>query len=211
MDENIDSYAIKNLAQKSATSDPFSLERYAQFAKYLPKKAKEVLDIGCAEGRGGAHLMSLRPDLILSGLDCVEERLDKLPGCYTHKVQGLTNQIPLSDKSMDAVLAGEFLEHLYPADVDPTLCEFQRILRIGGMFLMTTPNPHSLKMRLKRGTVYGTAHLTQHDSKCLKIRLIQHGFSRVRILGSGAASRYFGDRFPYLSVYGSYLVTALKI
>lgn len=52
MDENIESYAVKNLAQKSATSDPFSLERYAQFARYLPGKTKEVLDIGFAEGTG---------------------------------------------------------------------------------------------------------------------------------------------------------------
>ena len=210
MKNEIEHYAIQNMEQKAATSDPFSLERYSQFCKYLPRTVKTVLDIGCAEGKGGAHLKKLRPEFEIFGLDCVKERLDLLPDAYSHKVHGLTNQIPLPDRAVDAVLAGEFLEHLYPADVDPTLCEFQRILKIGGILLLTTPNPHSLKMRFKKGTVYGIAHLTQHDPKILKNRLIQHGFSHVKLLGSGKASRHFGDRFPYLSVYGSYLVTALK-
>ncbi len=211
MSDKIESYAAQNSAQTAAIVDPFSLKRYGQFAKYLPANTKSVLDVGCAEGRGGTHLKSLRPELEVTGLDCVEERLRLLPDSYAHKVHGLTNLIPMPDQCLDAVLAGEFLEHLYPADVDPTICEFQRILKIGGILLMTTPNPHSIKMRLRGGTVYGTAHLTQHDPKSLRARLIQHGFSKVRLFGSGKATNYFGDHIPYLSVYGSYLIKAIKI
>lgn len=117
----------------------------------------------------------------------------------------------MDDRSCDAIVAGEFLEHLYPSDVDATLCEFQRILAIGGTLLMTTPNPYSLNMRKQRGTVYGVAHLTQHFPEVLKLRLKMHGFSKIRLIGSGKATRHFGEWLPFLSVYGSYLIAARKI
>jgi ubiquinone/menaquinone biosynthesis C-methylase UbiE len=210
MTAKLSTYAVENIAQTSAVEDGFSIERYHQFARYLSNSARHVLDVGCAEGRGGQALKNLRPEIELSGLDCVPERLASLPACYDRAIHGLSNNIPLDDRCCDAVLAGEFIEHLYPADVDPTLCEFQRILKIGGRLLLTTPNPYSLKMRLRKGTVYGTAHLTQHFPRILRHRLMLHGFSNVKITGSGRATRYFGEWFPWLSVYGSYLITGSK-
>jgi SAM-dependent methyltransferase len=205
-----DKYASQNAEQTVALEDGFSIERYSQFARHLPPEAIDVLDVGCAEGRGGAHLKSLCPRIRLAGLDCVEERLAELPSSYEGRILGLTNSIPVDDRSMDAIVAGEFLEHLYPSDVDATLCEFQRILRIGGKLLMTTPNPYSLNMRRRKGTVYGVAHLTQHFPRVLSWRLKMHGFSRIRIRGSGQMSRLIGEHFPWLSVYGSYLITGVK-
>lgn len=211
MSSKLSHYAAENAAQTVAIEDGFSIKRYQQFARHLPNNAVRVVDIGCAEGRGGNELKAIRPDIKLMGLDCVEERLAALPASYDSKILGLTNQIPLDDRSCDAIVAGEFLEHLYPADVDPTLCEFQRILEIGGTLLMTTPNPYSLKMRKRKGTVYGVAHLTQHFPQVLKMRLMMHGFSRIKIVGSGQAIRYFGEFMPILSVYGSYMIIGQKI
>jgi SAM-dependent methyltransferase len=204
-------YADQNAEQTVALEDGFSISRYTQFARHLPEDTRTVLDVGCAEGRGGARLKALKPNIRLSGLDCVAERLAGLPPEYDGKILGLTNEIPLEDRTMDAIVAGEFLEHLYPSDVDPTLCEFQRVLRIGGVLLMTTPNPYSLNMRRRKGSVYGVAHLTQHFPEVLSLRLKMHGFSKVRICGSGRASLKVGENFPWLSVYGSYLISAFKV
>jgi SAM-dependent methyltransferase len=210
MTERLDAYSTGNSDQEIALSDSFTLDRYAQFSRHLPPGVVKVLDVGCAEGRGGAHLKGLVPGIKLAGLDCVAERLESLPDAYESKVHGLTHQIPVADLTYDAVVAGEFLEHLYPSDVDPTLCEFQRILKIGGRLLLTTPNPNSIKMRVRGGSVFGVAHLTQHFPRLLRHRLMLHGFSRVRLIGSGKAIRHFGERFPLLSIYGSYLVVADK-
>jgi SAM-dependent methyltransferase len=211
MSEKLTSYSQENADQSVALSDGFTLERYSQFARHLPAGPCRVLDVGCAAGRGGAKLKAIRPDCTLVGLDCVAERLAELPGEYSTSIHGLTTQIPAEDRSFHAVVAGEFLEHLYPADVDPTLCEFQRILAIGGRLMLTTPNPLAWKLRARRGTVYGTAHLTQHYPRLLRTRLMIHGFSRVRLIGSGKATRHFGEWFPLLNLYGSFLVVADKI
>ena len=102
-------------------------------------------------------------------------------------------------------------ERLAASDVDPVLCEFQRVLRVGGRLILTTPNPGYLKNRLTGASVVDNpAHLTQHDASVLRFRLRMHGFRRIRVRGTGRVSRYLGSRFPLRCVYGSYLMTADK-
>ena len=206
-------YEFQNSQQIASEHDKFTLERYEQFAKFLPKNSEctNILDVGCNTGRGGLRLKTIKPSIALSGLDCVQERLNALPECYSNKVYGLSTKIPVEDRFFDAIIAGEFLEHLYPADVDQTLCEFQRVLKIGGRLLLTTPNPNYLRNKLEKKSVYGVSHLTQHFPQILKVRLLIHGFSGVKLYGSGKMSRYLGYSFPILAVYGSYLVVANKI
>jgi ubiquinone/menaquinone biosynthesis C-methylase UbiE len=208
---SLDNYEAYNLAQTVAEDDPFTVERYEQFSRYMPKETSKVLDVGVGVGRGGARLSKLRPDYELTALDIVKSRLDRLPSCYANKILGSSTKIPAEDYSFDAIVAGEFIEHLYPADVDATICEFQRILRVGGRLMMTTPNPGSLKLWYTGNTVYTVSHLTQHWPREMKLRLRMHGFSSVRILGSGKTSRYLSSYFPLLSAYGSYLVIADKV
>jgi ubiquinone/menaquinone biosynthesis C-methylase UbiE len=147
MPELHEKYATQNLAQGSEP-DSFTRERYVQFHRFIPKHARSILDVGAGTGRGGQELAKLEPDYQLMPLDCVQSRLDVLPKCYGRAICALSNAIPAEDQSFDVIVAGEFLEHLYPSDVDPTLCEFQRVLKLGGRLLMTTPNPDYLRLWL---------------------------------------------------------------
>ena len=179
MSDKLTLYASENAAQIVAIEDTFSLERYQQFARHIPGGVKNVLDVGCAEGRGGAELKRILPKINLLGLDCVDDRLSMLPAAYTRGILGLTTQIPMDDRSCDAIVVGEFLEHLYPSDVDATLCEFQRILAIGGTLLMTTPNPYSLNMRKRRGTVYPKEENGKIAKTLQVMQLQRHGYPRT--------------------------------
>jgi ubiquinone/menaquinone biosynthesis C-methylase UbiE len=204
-------YEQQNILQKASEYDAFTLERYEQFHSYFPAHSKKVLDVGCNTGRGGLRLKEIDPSLTICGLDCVEERLADLPDCYQERIYGLSTAIPAEDGAFDVVFAGEFLEHLYPSDVDRSICEFQRVLSVGGRLLLTTPNPNYLKNRIKHSSIYSVSHLTQHFPSVLKHRLKMHGFSHVRIVGSGKVTRYLGYHFPFLTVYGSYLIFGDKI
>lgn len=204
-------YERANALQVGSEVDPFTEERYRQFARHLTRSHTSVLDVGCNTGRGGSVLKGLRPNLEISGLDCVQSRLDRLStDVYRHAYYGLSTQIPCEDASFDAVVAGEFLEHLHTTDVQTTLEEFFRVLRLGGIVLLTTPNPADLKRRILGKTVLGGAHVSQHHPRTMRQRLEWSGFNRVRIYGTGRTSRILGTQRFGLALYGSYLATARK-
>ena len=203
-------YEALNLTQPESEHDPFTEDRYRQFHKYLPTNTRSVLDIGCNTGRGGRVLKGLNSALKIYGLDAVRDRLDRLPqGIYEAGVHGYSTKIPNDDGTYDAVLAGEFIEHIYQADVDQTLGEIFRVLKIGGRLLLTTPNPGDIKRKFRGRSILGGAHVSQHFPDTLTLKLRMAGFSRVRIYGSGKVSRYVGSHMP-LSLYGSYLAMGDK-
>ena len=212
MPHNESDLVAANRGQSSSEVDDFTKERYGQFVRHLSPNAKAVLDVGCNTGRGGAVLRRLLPGLKIDGLDCVQERLDAIADeIYDRRICSFTNAVDLESGSYDAIVAGEFLEHVPPEQVYSTLCEFFRLLRLRGRLMMTTPNPRFLKNRLRNLSVLlDPSHLTQHYPERLGKRLMDVGFSNIAVLGSGRMSRKLGEKFPFLPVYGSYLILATK-
>lgn len=205
----IQNYEELNQTQDVSETDPFTIERYQQFYQHLPNSTKIILDVGCNTGRGGRVFRNLNQDLHLIGLDCLESRLEKIPSeIYNTKVCSYSTNIALEDSSIDAIVAGEFIEHLYPDDVIKTLKEFYRIMKPEGRLLLTTPNPNYLLLQLTGESVLGGAHVSQHYPADLIKILTAIGFCDVKILGSGKVSRFLGQYFPWLRMYGSYLVIA---
>jgi 2-polyprenyl-3-methyl-5-hydroxy-6-metoxy-1,4-benzoquinol methylase len=156
-------------------------------------------------------MKALLPRLEITGLDCVPERIAALdPSTYNSSICSFTQTIPLASESFDAIVAGEFIEHVPPDLVFSTLCEFFRLLRLRGLLLLTTPNPRYLVNKFRRQSVLGGAHVSQHHARNLRRRLEDVGFSRIRLRGSGRVSILLGERFPFLTKYGSYLTEATK-
>ena len=200
-----------NRGQKVSEIDPFTEGRYKQFVRHLPPDAHDVLDVGSNTGRGGVVMKTLRPSLRVTGLDCVPERVQALdPNIYDAKICDFTQSISSPSDSFDAIVAGEFIEHLPPDQVDATLCEFFRLLQLRGLLLLTTPNPRYVRHFLERTSVLGGAHLSQHYISSLRRRLAAVGFSAITIRGSGRVSSVLGEHIPLRAVYGSYLALASK-
>jgi SAM-dependent methyltransferase len=205
-------YAVRNLQQEASETDPFTESRYAQFAKFLPLGPLRILDVGCNTGRGGEVLKRLRPQAQIFGLDLLQSRLDRLPrDVYSGTVCGSATHIPSEDETYDAVVAGEFIEHLLPIDAHRFVADSFRVLKLRGRLLLTTPNPGDWKLRARGGTVLGGAHLSQHHAATLKTVLNMYGYARVCVRGSGKVTWYLGDRIPLLGLYGSYLAKGEKV
>lgn len=208
--ESIGNYEELNLTQTGSEHDPFTEDRYRQFYRLFPENALRVLDVGCNTGRGGSVLKRLKPQMAIHGLDAVKDRLDRLPKeVYQEGVHCYSTKIPNADCTYDVVVAGEFIEHIYQADVDQTLGEIFRVLKVGGRFLLTTPNPSDIKRKFRGQSILGGAHVSQHFADTLALKLRMAGFSRVKIYGSGKVTRYLGSKFP-LFLYGSYLAMGDK-
>ena len=206
-----DQIVTLNRQQEYSETDPFTVRRYQQFARHFPRDTRTVLDVGCNIGRGGVTLKAVNPNLRVTGLDCVPERIAALDRTvYEAGICAFAQDIALPSDSFDAIVAGEFIEHLPPDLVFPTLCEFFRLLRLNGVLMLTTPNPFYIRSKLAGTSVLGGAHISQHRPRNLRRRLEDVGFSHVRIRGSGRVSSVVGEWFPILAAYGSYLVRAVK-
>lgn len=197
----VNDYESINALQVESESDNFTIDRYKQFCRYIPIHSISILDIGCNTGRGGEVVKHLLPNTLITGLDTVKDRVARLPKEYYSGIYGISTNIPCADSLFDVVVAGEFIEHLYPIDVDKTFKEVFRILKNKGRFLLTTPNPDDIKRKLRKESVLGGAHLSQHFSKDLKVRLKCVGFSNIRILGSGKVTRFFGGKISSANLW----------
>ncbi len=207
-------YEQLNKLQKNSEDNPLTPARYRQFIRHFPRQVETVLDVGCNNGRGGVVIKEIQGQTIkLFGVECVQERIDQIPtGVYEKVFYGLADKIPLEDKSMDVVMAGEIIEHVRPGEVDAVIFELFRILKIGGRLLMTTPNPGYVRNRLMHRSVLGDiGHVSQHHPSAMKLRLSLAGFSHIKLRGSGRAANYIGEQFPLLFPYGIYLVSGDKI
>jgi methionine biosynthesis protein MetW len=106
---------------------------------YIPKTAKNILELGCGEGMFGSYLrenMSAK----VSGIEIetkfatkAKKNLDKV---YIGDAELIIKKLP--DNSFDVIVVNDVLEHM----VDPysVLKEAKRILRKGGVVVSSIPN-----------------------------------------------------------------------
>jgi SAM-dependent methyltransferase len=96
-------------------------------------EAKIVLNVGC--GFPGQAL----PSTFQSG-EWRELRLDIDAAVEPDIVCSMTDMQPIADDSVDAIWSSHNLEHLHRHEVPVALGEFLRVLRPGGMLLLTLPD-----------------------------------------------------------------------
>ncbi len=115
------------------------LHRYAIACEMVA--GKSVLDIASGEGYG-SHLLSKNADSVI-GVDISEEAVEHanrkyaLKGNLSYRV-GSASAIPLEDNAVDIVTSFETLEHT--TEHDAFMQEIKRVLKPGGMLIMSTPD-----------------------------------------------------------------------
>ncbi len=120
-----------------------------------------TLDIGSGGGSFFRALNNFRPDLLpyscadVAGQDLI------IDSCVVpvHAFQCERDRLPLESGELGLVLLCDVLEHLL---VDPiwTMLEVNRVLKMGGHFVISTPNVASIDrvMRILQGAHPGTEH-----------------------------------------------------
>ncbi len=114
---------------------------YLRFMTLAQEPVGRLLDVGCGGGRF-LNRMKKRGWQV-EGTDFDEQATQKVTARYgiqTH-VGDLT-QCTLPANSFDAITMSQTIEHLY--DPNATLRESLRILKPGGLLVMTTPNAKSI-------------------------------------------------------------------
>ena len=144
-----------------------------------------ILDYGC----GDANMVQFfhEEGYQVEGIDISEVVITKNKEERPHlnfKVATPDAPAPYPDKSFDAILCSEVIEHLY--DVDFVFDDFNRLLRPGGILLLTTPY-HGLVKNLVIALLYFETHYKptwQHirffTKKSLTSICLDHDFTPVK-------------------------------
>lgn len=114
------------------------LERY-DFAATLCK-GKKVLDIACGTGYGSNIMAKVAESVV--GVDIDKAAVENAQRVYKATnlsyIHGDGTTIPLADESVDVVVSFETIEHI--VEYHHFLKEIHRVLKKGGVLLMSTPN-----------------------------------------------------------------------
>lgn len=178
----------RNLIAKTFSGERFydqsDSKRFRKVAKWVGN-SKKVLDVGCFTGVLGEILVKKKNDvygvdLSRTALAVAEKRGIKV------KTGDLEEGIPFKDSFFDVVIGAEVIEHL--ADTDFFIKEVRRVLKDGGILILTTPNLVSLGRRI--------SYLFGKDGF--------HEASYAFPPGAGGHLRYFnkGMLTAFLSYYG---------
>jgi len=148
-----------------------------------PQKEDVVLDVGCASGRQ----LSMISNKIKEGygVDIAQSFIDKASSFKEkNNIQNLffqksiIEELPFRDNFFDKIICAEILEHVFNKDI--ALTEVLRVLKRGGILLITVPNLNA------DGTLWGRflRFLRIRKFKSLESfsqkELFRHGDSHVR-------------------------------
>jgi SAM-dependent methyltransferase len=170
-------------------SEPFLFELHAAmlrkleglFLAHIPAGGR-VLDAGC----GRSLFTEIRPQWPFGivaadvDLDLLRSRRDEFPD--VRWLVADAHPLPFGDAAFDAVFAGELIEHL--PDPRPGVAEFRRVLRPGGILILTTPNRTRLANVVDRSErPYSPDHLSELSYDEVRALLAAEGFEVLRSTG----------------------------
>lgn len=100
--------------------------------------AAAVLDAGCGTGRMISHLLTLDPELVISGSDLSPAMLAEARSRHPQLelVAADNADLPFADERFDGVLAWYSTIHTPPHLLGAVYSEFRRVLRAGGLLLL---------------------------------------------------------------------------
>lgn len=167
----------------------------------------KIADLGAGEGIFLDAAKSFDHDIATIGLDVASEHCKTINEKGHYSICGDAENLPIKDNSLDAVFLLDVIEHFYDAKV---LDEINRILKVGGVMLLSTPNKYGIYeykewvyfgMHLKdifnslRGKPrsYFPYHVNLYSKKEIIKTLEMHGFSVEDVNTIGFCLPFFGN------------------
>src|SRR3977135_4291271 len=140
---------------------------------------RDVLEAGCGEGYG-ADLIADKARRVI-GLDYDESAVAHVQARYPRvsMLHGNLAELPLPDGAVDVVLNFQVIAHL--RDQGKFVVECLRVLRPGGVLLVSTPN--RITFSPGRDTPINPFHTRELNADELSELLVEAGFAEVSISG----------------------------
>ena len=166
-----------------------SVELLSEVVKSSLEKPANLLSVACSTGVIEKQMMS-KLGLSIYGVDGA---FSALPTARERGLQSVCSDIsslPFKDGFFDYVYAGEIIEHVF--DVPKFLSELNRVMRVGGYFVLTTPNLAKIDDRIK--FLFGKSprqvdplheylylHIRPFTASSITDALTAHGFTDISV------------------------------
>ncbi|GIV17558.1 MAG: hypothetical protein KatS3mg022_2993 [Armatimonadota bacterium] len=141
-----------------------------------------VLDLGCGTGYGAKILARRAAQVVAADVDGFplqygertypDEKIQRVRIAPISDVQGL----PFEDKSFDAVVSFEVIEHVPVAQMEAFFAEIARVLKPDGVVILSTPNKH---VYINYPDPYHVSLMTLEEFR----RLLESRFNSVQLFG----------------------------
>ena len=140
---------------------------------------RDVLEAGCGEGYGADLIAAVARSVV--AVDYDELTVAHVRACYPRVDvrHGNLAALPLPDTSVDVVVNFQVIEHLW--DQAGFVGECLRVLRPGGLLLMSTPN--RITFSPGRDTPVNPFHTRELNAAELRSLLVDGGFGVSSMLG----------------------------
>ena len=135
-----------------------------------------LVDVGCADRLMTRRLKSLCPSALLVAVERSLPLL-RLGSSPTTAVNGDAGQLPLRDSSADVVVMAAVVEHLLQPE--EAIEELYRVIRPGGLCVVTSPNPIIAIVAQKIGLLRDDTHAHLHGLHTLGCLLEGAGFEVI--------------------------------
>ncbi len=149
----------------------------------------EVLDVGCGTGELAQHMLDLAPDISVTGIDISRTDIDVArknhPG-VAFCISGIDSFE--TEKRYDLITAIDVIEHI--KDDQVALIKMNRLLKVGGMLLLSTP--HSMRYWTRMDETGG--HYRRYSKVEIRRKSEQAGFSIMNM-------KTYGFPLPILWLY----------
>ncbi|TAH40367.1 MAG: class I SAM-dependent methyltransferase [Bacteroidetes bacterium] len=157
-------------------------------------EGKKVLDVGCGNGYGTALMAKSAREIV--GLDYDAETVEQNKKAYsslsniTFK-QAFIPPIPFEEASFDVITAFQFIEHIESRK--EFLKECLRVLRPGGILLVTTPN--ALKS-LARNPFH--VHEYTFSEMDAELKSLSTNFELQGLNGNESVNQYYAENGKFV-------------
>jgi ubiquinone/menaquinone biosynthesis C-methylase UbiE len=179
------------------------LQRYWQRERFriiqgYAEEASLILDVGC----GTSRIVQNIPNVV--GMDLALRKLRWLRAPGRWLLQGDLSRLPFPNASFEAVICSEVIEHMPRKDVH--LEEFVRVIRPGGLLILSTPD-YSRRVWRSLEWIYArvfpggyvTEHINPYTHDMLQQELEQLGLEVLDCAYVGASEMIFKSRVPAAS------------
>ena len=175
--------------------------------KYCPKDSV-VVDLGASPFILSCALKLMGYDVIAYDYD--PDRYLNIAKAFNVKVVKCDLErecLNLENGSVDCVVFSEVIEHINPYYVSHTLAEINRVLRLGGKLILSTPNVASLFRRVKllmgKQPIY-RFHVKEYTKSEVECLLRNSGFKILESFYSEVNDLHFVEANPcdYLRIDG---------